>query len=196
MPSLVARRATQFEFAGDRMTCLLECRYVVEFEKFVAAAVGAVLVSGFDESFLAATRVAAAIGGVDWSISGVVHERSDERFGDEVRHDAVRNRCAVVELVAIAADMYDDLGVDIARAVGEQVLDCVCVLLRDARPVLAAGLRTRPHHPRGQEADQHASHERWQAQREQHHAVWFGAPLHRPLTMVMGGDVFGLAVAM
>ena len=77
------------------------------------------MVAGFDKSFLAAGGVASSVGGVDGVLVAVVDEGADEGLWDEVGDDAVGYGRAVVEVVAVASDVYDDFGGDGAGAIGE-----------------------------------------------------------------------------
>ena len=73
------------------------------------AAVDAAPVSFVDDAPLPGGRVALTSGGVDGSSLGVVDQGPDESVGGDAFDDAAGDRGAVVQCVAVAPDMEDDL---------------------------------------------------------------------------------------
>lgn len=86
----------------------------------MASAVDAVFVARFDESLQASGWVVAPVGGVDGAALAVVNECTNERLGDQVGNDTVGDRCAVIERLAVAHDMEDDLDIDRCRYVSAE----------------------------------------------------------------------------
>ncbi len=202
MALLVAGRTAQLQIRCDRVAGLGIGGNMVEFEKLGASAIGAGLIPCLDQSALTAIGVAAPVGGVDRVTVRIVYQCTDERLGDQPGNDSVGDGCSIVQGVAVAGHVHDDFSVDLPGPVREQVLQPVRILLSDAvlgngrRRTVDSGFRTRPHHPRSEEGDHERSDKRWQAQREQDHAIRLGSPSDRPLLLVVRSQIFWFRVAM